>query len=179
VSRVVTFSPDGRYLLMAGEGVQIWNAVSGDDIGSFEGHSDHVTAMACAVDGKRVITGSRDMTARLWSLPEGDELIVLKGTDSAVSAVAFSPDGRRVATAGRQGIRIWDAANGSELLKLEGHQGWVSSLEFSPDGRALLSAGNDGTARIWPAVDWQTDSNAVQAERNVRRRIRLNRLLSE
>lgn len=177
VSRVVTFSPDGRYLLMAGEGVQIWNAVSGDDMGAFEGHSDHVTTVACAVDGKRVITGSRDMTARIWSLPEGDELIVLRETDSAVSAVAFSPDGRRVATAGRQGIRIWDAANGSELLKLEGHQGWVSSLEFSPDGRALLSAGNDGTARVWPAVDWQSTPEAVEEQRQAHRQARLDTFL--
>jgi len=179
VSRVAAFSPDGRFLLMAGEAVRIWDAVSGDDAGSFDGHDDHVTAIACAVDGKRVITGSRDMTARIWSLPDGEELVVLRGSDSAVSAVAFSPDGRRVATAGRQGIRIWDAENGSELLKLEGHQGWVSSLQFADDGRALLSAGNDGTARIWAAVDWQAEPNTARSERDARRRAHLKTLLRE
>ncbi len=177
VSRIAAFSPDGRFLLMAGDGVRIWDAVSGDDAGRFDGHEDHVTAMACAVDGKRVITGSRDMTARIWSLPDGKERVILRGSDSAVSAVAFSPDGRRVATAGRQGIHIWDAENGSELLKLEGHQGWVSSLQFSDDGRALLSAGNDGTARLWPAVDWTSDPTAARAERDTRRRGRLVALL--
>lgn len=179
VARVVAFSPGGRYLLMAGEGVLVLDAVTGTDAGAFDGHTDHVTAIACAVDGTRVITGSRDMTARIWRLPSGEEKVVLKGTASAVSAVAFSPDGRRVATAGHQGIRIWDAENGSELLKLEGHQGWVSSLAFSSDGRALLSAGNDGTARIWPAVDWHSDPDTVQTERTTRRRARLNRLLAE
>ncbi len=179
VSRIAAFSPDGKLLLMAGDGVRLWDAVSGDDVGHFDGHTDHVTSMAFARDGQHVITGSRDMTARIWSLPAGEETLLLKGDGSAVSAVAFAPDGRRVATAGKQGIRIWDAANGSELLKLEGHQGWIASLEFSADGRALLSAGNDGTARIWPAVDWQGDPASVEAERDQRRRARLDSLLPE
>ncbi|MBT3295204.1 MAG: protein kinase [Verrucomicrobia bacterium] len=179
VSRIAEFSPDGRLLLMAGDGVRIWDAVSGDDVGHFDKHTDHVTTLAFSRDGQYVITGSRDMTARLWSLPGCEEKLTLKGAGSAVSAVAFSPDGRRVATAGKQGIRIWDATNGSELLKLEGHQGWIASLQFSADGRLLLSAGNDGTARVWPAVDWQGDPARVDTERDQRRRARLNSLLPE
>ncbi|NQU38358.1 MAG: protein kinase [Lentisphaerae bacterium] len=179
VSRVALFSPDGRHVLMAGAGVQIWDAVSGEDAGRFDGHSDHVAAVAFSPDGQWVISGSRDMTARVWRLADQEEQLVLRGDDSAVSAVAFSPDGRRVATAGKQGIHIWDASSGSELLALDGHDGWVSSLVFSADGHALLSAGNDGTARIWPAVSWTASPEAAHTERDQRRSARLSRLLAE
>ena len=47
-------------------------------------------------DGKRVVTGSSDNTARLWDAESGAENAVLQAHASAINAASFSPDGKRV-----------------------------------------------------------------------------------
>ena len=46
----------------------------------------------------RVLTGSRDKTARLWDAATGNEIRAFKGHEHFVLSVAFSPDGARVLT---------------------------------------------------------------------------------
>ena len=82
---------------------------------------DMVNSVAFSPDGKQVITGHFDSTARLWSVEDGrKELRAFSGHEGAqVRFVAFSPDGKKVLTAGSGGeIRLWEAASGRELLKM-------------------------------------------------------------
>ena len=56
--------------------------------------------MAFSPDGKTVITGSEDNTARLWDAATGQPLGQTLTHQGAVHAVAFSPDGKTVITGG-------------------------------------------------------------------------------
>ncbi|MGH9753740.1 MAG: AAA-like domain-containing protein [Blastocatellia bacterium] len=56
-------------------------------------HSEPVNAVAFSPDGKFVLTGSNDSTARLWRVDSGQLISTLRH-DSFVNAVAFSPDGK-------------------------------------------------------------------------------------
>ena len=61
------------------------------------GHERQVNCVAASPDGRWVVTGSADKTARLWDLRATDpaaQSVVLKGHDGEVSDVAFSPDSR-------------------------------------------------------------------------------------
>jgi WD40 repeat protein len=113
-------------------------------------HDDSVTSVHFSPDGRTVLTGSNDKTARLWEVETGRELRVLRGHEDGVTSVAFSPDGRTVLTGSKdKTARLWDVATGKEVGVLGGHDTWVRSVAFSPDGHTLVIALWDETARLW------------------------------
>lgn len=67
-----------------------------------------ITAISFTADGKRILTGSQDRTARLWDAEKGTELITLKGHTHVVNDAQFSPDGKRISTSWDKTARIWD-----------------------------------------------------------------------
>ena len=71
-------------------------------------------------DGKLVLTGSNDGTARLWRT-DGSEFRRLAVPNSRISAAAFSPDGRLVATGSFDGTaRLWSIEDGKLIATLKG-----------------------------------------------------------
>ena len=54
---------------------------------------------AFSPDGRRVVTASRDQTARVWDAELGQPVTPPMKHGGPVSHAAFSPDGRRVVTA--------------------------------------------------------------------------------
>jgi hypothetical protein len=51
------------------------DATTGAALATLAGHSGGVTAIAFSPDGKRVLTGSLDTTARLWSVFSAQDLV--------------------------------------------------------------------------------------------------------
>ncbi|MFL5734407.1 MAG: WD40 repeat domain-containing protein [Chloroflexia bacterium] len=79
----------------------------------FKGHERNVLSAAFSPDGKYVLTGSADKTARIWDAANGRELRVPKGHEEVINGVAYSHDGKYAATASDDHTaRIWDAATG-------------------------------------------------------------------
>ena len=117
------------------------------------GHKDSVASAEFSPDGSRIVTASRDTTARIWDSATGKELHTLSGHESFVRSAEFSPDGSKVVTASRdKTARIWDTATGKELHTLSGHKDDLWSAEFSPDGSRIVTASDDKTARVWDSA---------------------------
>ena len=57
----------------------------------FAGHTKRVESVAFSPNGKQVLTGSDDCTARLWESSSGKELTCFQGHMGWVSSVAFPP----------------------------------------------------------------------------------------
>ena len=110
------------------------------------GHSGSLDLCAFSPDGRNVLTGSEDKSARIWDAATGKLLKELHGHTGPVEAGAFANDHRRVWTAGAGSVRYWDLVTGSNLYQLV-HPG-VTQLEFSSDRRRLLSIA-DSDAIVW------------------------------
>ena len=79
-------------------------------------------------DGRQLLSGSYDNSARLWDVATGNELQALKGHSWWVWAAEFSPDGSRIVTAGQDGKAIvWEKQGAGS-----GEQGVVNKFAFSP-----------------------------------------------
>jgi WD40 repeat protein/beta-lactamase regulating signal transducer with metallopeptidase domain len=85
----VTFSPDGRAIVVRGQGrsVRVWDVLAGKEIGELKGHSGRVETVAITADGKRVASGSADTTVLLWDVARAmkdlsrPQAVELTGTD--------------------------------------------------------------------------------------------------
>ncbi len=117
---------------------------------ALQGHQLPVRGVAFTPDGKRLASGSHDLTVRVWDVLSAAELTQGRGHTGWVTGVAVSHDGRLLASsADDRTVRIWDAENGRELRCLTGHTGEVRGLAFTRDGGRLVSAAADGTFRVW------------------------------
>ncbi|MCA6229745.1 MAG: caspase family protein [Phenylobacterium sp.] len=123
------------------------------EVRRFTGHGAEVMSVDFSPNGRQVLTGSNDDTARLWDTASGREIRSFTGHGGNVTSVAFSPDGRQVLTGSTDATaRLWDAETGQEIRSFTGHGWWVMSVAFSPDGLQVLTGSMDGTARLWDAA---------------------------
>ena len=137
------------------------------------GHTDWVNHAAWSSDGTRIVTASRDGTAKVWDARTGEELLTLSGHAGWVQHAAWSSDDARIITAGWDGIaKVWDGRTGEELRTLSGSGGSLYYAAWSSDDTRILTAGQDGSARIYFArIDdliafacTRTDRNLTQTE---------------
>jgi WD40 repeat protein/DNA-binding SARP family transcriptional activator len=148
----LAFSPDNRYLATtsdqgidfeAGALAKIWDAASGEELFTFEGHihSDRIWGLAFSPDGERIATSGS--VAKLWERSSGLEIAELSGHTSIVGGLNFSPDGKYLASASSDGTaRLWDATTGGFLQRFSGPGGPLFMVAFSPDGKYLVASGS-------------------------------------
>ncbi|NTU41812.1 MAG: NACHT domain-containing protein [Nitrospirales bacterium] len=114
------------------------------------GHSSSVTSVAFSPDGKILVTGSWDKTARLWDVASGREIKTIQAHSGSVTSVTFSPDGKTLVTGSwDKTARLWDVESGREIKTFQAHSDSISSVAVSPDGKTLVTGGWDKTARLW------------------------------
>ncbi len=105
---------------------------------------------AFSPEGERVVTASRDRTARVWDALTGQPLTPPLPHDRAVSRAAFSPDGHRVLTVSQDNLtRVWDADTGRPLTPPIPHAAGAGASAFSGSGRYLLTVHPSYVACLW------------------------------
>ncbi len=122
-----------------------------------QSHDDEVLSAAFSPDGKRIVTTSRDSTARLWDAATASpvpNVPPLRHTDGKpVWGAVFSHDGRLVLTAGHdERAGIWDAATGKNLhwlMPTEMRKAAINAAAFNAVSTLVATASDDGTVRLW------------------------------
>ena len=113
-------------------------------------HDGWVNFAQFSADGQRVVTASRDKTARVWDAATGKAISEPMKHDDEVNSAQFSADGQRVVTASKdKTARVWDAATGKAISEPMKHDDEVNSAQFSADGQRVVTASKDKTARVW------------------------------
>jgi len=149
----VAFSPNSRYLAMAGSNRRVeFHHLADTRIATLPavGHRDIVCALAYSPNNELLATGSYDHTVRLASLVNGtDQAVTLDRHVGAVMSVAFSPDGKLLATGSIDAtVILWDVATGKPAHKLTNHWSWVNAVAFNKEG-LLATGSSDNTVRLW------------------------------
>jgi WD40 repeat protein len=148
------FSPDGQTLITNDyEAVYLWDTASGHLLHRLWGHADQIWPIAISPDGKTILTGSIDKTARLWDAQTGLLLHILSGHQQLVYDVAFSPDSKVALTSSGDGIvRVWEVATGDLLHMFPRQIEGANRVVYSPDGQTLAigtSMNTQGIATLW------------------------------
>jgi WD40 repeat protein len=114
------------------------------------GHTGSIYVASFSPDGKHLVTGGDDPTARIWNVSSGRLVHELEGHQRYVANAIFSPDSTVVATVSEKTLRFWDVRDGSLFHKSLASTDWVSTVDFRrPDGDLIVTAGAEGVARVW------------------------------
>ena len=162
--RALAFAPDNSLLAIAcGREVILVRVQSGEVVGHAR-HSQEITAAAFDATSQRLLTGARDLTARLWSLaPEADssrlsvtEVATLVGHRGSIDHVAFDPSNQfaLTATGGINGdLAIFDVDAGREPTSTAVHRyeagPSILAAEWSPNGRGVLALAGAARPLVW------------------------------
>ncbi len=165
----VAYSPDGQLIATGSDNaegyVMVWDASTGQRVATITGHEARVTSVEFSADGKSILTGSADRTARIFDIESGRETAKFLGHLMGVWQATFSPDNRQVATASEDGSAlVWDVASGNASPRFQSHQGPVYAVAFSQDGSQVVTAGADKRVLMWQPgqlVEFDFD-NAIQ-----------------
>src|SRR5262249_24088771 len=139
--------------------VHVWDATSGETLGTWQAHAAGVTGLAFDRTGQRLASTGEgvDQLGELKSWdPAKGRVLAGKTPPTLLTAAAFSSDGRRLATAGHDGsVTAWDAATLEPVLTYQGHTErtppWAG-VAISADGRWVAAGSPDGLVRVWDAV---------------------------
>lgn len=137
----LAWSPQGRFLAVAGRGVEVyqwkrddeWNKEWGLLLTRYEEHTDAVYALAWSPDGERIASSGFDKTVQIWR-PDASRLLLTYADHlEYVRAVAWSPDGELIASASRDGtVQVWEADSGRLLATYREHNKPVYTVIWSP-----------------------------------------------
>ncbi|MEQ1828133.1 MAG: serine/threonine-protein kinase [Pirellula sp.] len=151
------YSADGRWLISGSLDctVRLWDAESGKETGTFEGHRDRI-AFASVLDSEQAISVDASGIAHLWSLETFDSIgswsvspqSVEGSQSSEVTAAAIHIRERILAAACNQSITFWDIDTFRKLG--DGNTvADVNELQFSPDFKQLAIATNEKEVYVW------------------------------
>jgi len=119
---------------------------------TFETHSGdkEVIDMAVSLDGRLLITGSKDGLVRIWDLHRESLETVLLGHRGAVQTVAISSTSKKVLSGSKDGTaRIWDVKTSTCLHVLECHKTVVQKIMISANEAVVFTGAQDGDVRLW------------------------------
>jgi U3 small nucleolar RNA-associated protein 12 len=145
--------------------LQLFDVASASLLDSVEAHQGAIWSLHVHPDGRSVVSGSEDKTARFWNFRVVQEEIlgtkrttprlklvpsrVLK-VDDEILSLRFSPDGRLLAVALLNfSVKVFFADSLKRYLDLYGHKRPVLSMDISYDSKLLVTCASDKNVRIW------------------------------
>jgi serine/threonine protein kinase/WD40 repeat protein len=155
----LAYSPDGRYLAVAGTAVRLWDVRAGALLPAIWQHPQAVDAAAFNAKGDRLVTACRDGKARVYAVPgaadrPGPLFPPVSHLANIPSAPAFiDNDTGLVTITGDRQLTWWDAESGkpvpSGVLPTTPYQ--LSRVVASPRGD-WFAAGGVNEVQVWSAT---------------------------
>lgn len=129
-------------------------------------HQDAILSACFSPDGAKVVTASRDNTARIWDARSGMAIGAALSHRRLVRRALFTSDGAKILTIGFDAIaRLWDATTSQPApnWRIE-HPDSINSAALSPSGKWIATGSSDGTVCISEALTAQRVAEFRQPE---------------
>lgn len=124
------YSPDGRYVLVAGKNTELWEIGKSEPLWSVK--ETGTGGIAISADGNYILTGDERNEVQLRNFKTGQKIRSFVGHTEPITSVAFSPDGKFVLTSSNDGTaRLWNTNTGRELCRL---------IDFKDGNSAVVEA---------------------------------------
>lgn len=132
----------------------------GEGVGNplrLKGHQYAVTGAQFNFDGSKVLTVSKDGTARVWEILSTGISDVWMGHQEEVTSLVVSPNEDKIFTASKDGkVHRWFLENRKQSKSLKIHDGSINSMVLSSNGEKILTSSSDGTAKLGTFKDPQS-----------------------
>jgi WD40 repeat protein len=156
----LALSPNGKKLASGGSQdrlVHVWDLAPGYTDAkleqTIENHADWVFGVVFTPDGKRLLTCSRDKTAKVWDLTTKESVLTFPDHQNAVYGVAVRADGKVGISVGEdKQVRFWNATGDGKQIRVSGgHTEAIFRILSHPRQPILVTCGADRTVRLWDA----------------------------
>lgn len=145
--------------------LQLFDIASSALIETFKAHDSSIWALKVHPDGRSVVTGSGDKTAKFWNFEVVQEEIpgtrrttprlklvhtrTMKVNDE-ILALCYSPDGRLLAVATYDyTVKVYFTDSLKLFLNLYGHKLPVLNISISSDNKVIATCSADKNVRLW------------------------------
>jgi WD40 repeat protein len=135
----LAWSPDASLLAVAcGTTVHVLEAESWTERARLVGHEQNINCVSFDRDGRRIVTGSTDGTARVWNVDRPDRWESLGRTGAQPGSMCFSRDGQWLLMCwAKQGrIDVWSVPERRVVHSLELEKR-LGSIDLTPDASRL------------------------------------------
>jgi len=149
--------------------VYMWTAATAALMGVFAGHAGSVTCGQFTLDGKRVVTGAEDGTAKVWNPKDQQPVTTFSGHNwhsLPLTCLKVKSDSNLFITGSEDSHAcVGNIATGKPLAKLTGHTASVESVGFSIKQNNFAYSGSmDGSLKIWDLNTQQCRTTCVHDE---------------
>jgi WD40 repeat protein/serine/threonine protein kinase/tetratricopeptide (TPR) repeat protein len=112
---------------------------------------NEIHSVGFSPDGRWVVTGGSDHSARIWNVKTGKALYSPLKLSGPVFHASFTANGKHILAAAGNQAQVWDVKTGNAVIPPLMHTGTVYRADFDPSGRYIITASADRMARIWDA----------------------------
>jgi WD40 repeat protein len=122
---------------------------------ALKGHTKPVTCVAFSPDGRWLVSGSQDGTAKLWDAQTGDLKQTHEEPGTEVHTIAFAADGKTLAVGatspGGEGYvaLVDDSAGTLRATKRKVPEENINSIAWSSDGKTLAIGNVSGSLKLY------------------------------
>jgi len=144
-SERAAFSPDGRHLVITGNGAPtLWDVATGKLLRTFDIAGS--LSVTFAPDSRRVLLGSEGKPATLFDVESGKAVPGLQFPYS--DSFTFSRDGRRLLSHSTEDVRLFDLTSGRLLGGIEGYPPYETQAVFGLDSQTWIAGGYGRTLTV-------------------------------
>lgn len=154
--------------------LRLWDGKNGKDKAVLKGHQGIVNSASFSLDGTRLVTASKDFTARVWGAFEKEGPVSEEITNELNSGGEASGE---PALGSAEGVVAPEEPKSPELIEssllFKGHKGSVNDAVFNPNQDKILTGSEDGFTIVWD-VDTQKPIQKLQEQTDPVTKVRFN-----